>query len=93
MSDAKNNIEGTCSFPPSYAIDAKLRERIENDFVHHPPSTPHVGERYATIRFQLKQTALVVCEMSPPSREQSIALTKLEEAMFWANAAVARNDK
>lgn len=26
-----------------------------------------------------------------PSRETSLALTKLEEAMFWANASLARN--
>ena len=26
----------------------------------------------------------------PPCREQSLAITALEEAMFWANAAIAR---
>ena len=26
----------------------------------------------------------------PPSREQSLAITHLEEVMFWANAAIAR---
>ena len=25
-----------------------------------------------------------------PSREQTLALAKLEEAMYWANAAIAR---
>lgn len=29
----------------------------------------------------------------PDSRELSTALTKLEEAVFWANAAIARNEK
>jgi hypothetical protein len=29
--------------------------------------------------------------MTPPSREQSIAITKLEEALFWTNAAIARH--
>ena len=28
----------------------------------------------------------------PDSRELSVALTKLEEAVMWANAAIARNE-
>lgn len=27
----------------------------------------------------------------PESRERSLALTKLEEVVFWANAGIARN--
>ncbi len=27
----------------------------------------------------------------PDSREKSMAITKLEEVMFWANAGIARN--
>jgi hypothetical protein len=30
-------------------------------------------------------------ELLPPSRERSLAATKIEEAMFWANAAISRN--
>lgn len=76
-----------------FAVTAAKREEIDNNFVHHPPSSPQVGERYAEIRAQLRQSAIFICESTPVSREQSIALTKLEEAMFWANAAVARNDE
>jgi hypothetical protein len=31
--------------------------------------------------------------LCPGSRELSLAITKLEEAVFWANAAIARNEK
>jgi len=28
----------------------------------------------------------------PDSREKSVAITKLEESIMWANAAIARNE-
>lgn len=45
----------------------------------------------SAVRGACKVTAQVVLNVTPASREQSLALTKLEEAMFWANAAIARN--
>lgn len=64
---------------------------LSKRFNHHPPKDGQV-ERYQAIRGKLCATALVVMHHTPPSREQSLALTKLEEAMFWANAAIARNE-
>ena len=34
---------------------------------------------------------MLIAELTPPSREQSVALTKLDEVTFWANAGIARN--
>lgn len=44
------------------------------------------------VRDTMKIAADQIMSVTPNSREQSLALTKLEEAMFWANAAVARAD-
>ena len=33
-----------------------------------------------------------IVKHTPPSREQSLALTALEECVMWANAAIARNE-
>jgi len=33
-----------------------------------------------------------VLQVAPDSRERSLALTKIEEAVFWANAAIAREE-
>ena len=32
-------------------------------------------------------------EYCPESREKSLAVTKLEEVVFWSNAAIAREEK
>lgn len=34
--------------------------------------------------------ALVVTNLCPDGREKALALTKIEEAMMWANAAISR---
>lgn len=39
-----------------------------------------------------KELAYMICQNTPTSREQSLALTNLEQAIFWANAAIARNE-
>lgn len=35
---------------------------------------------------------MYIAEFTPTSREQELALTKLEEAIMWANASIARNE-
>lgn len=67
------------------------RYDIENKFTYHPPKGDQV-ERYQLIRDAAKGMAYLVLENTPPSREQSLFLTKLEEAVMWANAAIARNE-
>lgn len=65
--------------------------RIENNFTYHAPK-PGQPERYEALRNKAKELALLVEEMCPASREKSIAMTKLEEAVMWANASIARNE-
>lgn len=69
-----------------------LRKRIENDFAYHAPKGDQV-ERYGEIRAAAKDLALKLVELTPVSREQSLALTALEETVMFANAAIARNEK
>ncbi len=74
-----------------YQIPMDVYERIINDFTYHPPNNSQI-ERYAVLRESAKQLALLIAKCSKQSREQSLALTKLEEAIMWANAAIARNE-
>ena len=69
---------------------------IEHDelavrFTYHPPSGDQ-PERYESLRAMAFVFAEKIVELTPQSREQSLALTSLEEAVMWANAAIARRE-
>lgn len=72
-------------------------EELEKRFTYHEPSgNQRAGltqtERYEVLRSQARTLAGKIVDYAPLSREQSLALTKLEEAVMWANAAIARNE-
>lgn len=60
-------------------------------FNYHPPSNDEIKRRHEVARTRLREVADEIGSLLPPSRELSLFVTKLEEAMFWANAAIARN--
>lgn len=64
---------------------------LANRFTYHAPK-PTQPERYTTLRDAGKNLATLILQCCPDSREQSLAITKLEEALFWANAGIARNE-
>lgn len=63
---------------------------LENRFTYHAPN-PEAIRRMAAIRKLAHDLAEMINEYVPDSREQSIAITKLEESSMWANAGIARN--
>jgi hypothetical protein len=67
-----------------------LLEHIENDFTYHAPTDAQVL-KYTQLREDGKALARLIVNLTPPSREQSLALTHLEEAIMQANAAIARH--
>ncbi|WP_339193044.1 hypothetical protein [Paenibacillus sp. FSL W8-1287] len=67
-----------------------MNELIENNFSYHAPK-PGQPEIYHEIREKAKELAYMIDELAPGSREKSLAMTNLEQAVFWANAAIARN--
>lgn len=70
--------------------DQQLNQ-INNNFTYHSPKDDQ-PDRYVEIRNQAKNLAITIATLTPASREQSLALTNLEQAIFWANAAIARNE-
>lgn len=65
------------------------REEIEHRFTYHAPSQEQAA-KYQEIRDTAKSVALRLNELCPDGRELSTALTKLDEVVFFANAAIAR---
>lgn len=72
-------------------ITDKDRAELEKRFTYHAPK-PTQPERYAALRSKAKELAELIMETVPDSRERSTAITKIEEATFWANAGIARNE-
>jgi hypothetical protein len=66
-------------------------EELANRFTYHAPKKDQPA-RYEKIRFNGRNLAEMVNELCPDSREKSLSLTKIEEAVMWANAAIARNE-
>lgn len=63
---------------------------IECRFTYHSPKDGQ-SEKYKEIRDKAKELAYLVNVAVPQGREKSLAITKLEECVFWANAGIARS--
>lgn len=65
-------------------------EDLENRFRYHPPQTEQRRSAHDSVRGALLGVADHFNTLLPDGREKSLAITKLEEVMFWANASLAR---
>lgn len=70
------------------SIDSK---ELQCRFTYHSPKGDQ-PKRYVEIRDKAHEFAMAILNRTPESREQSLALTALEEAVMWANAAIARRE-
>lgn len=93
----KNKIDLTINHPDTSTneitkenpVAKDLKPRIENDFTYHRPPA-EVAVDFVTLRNKAKELALLFLDLVPSGREQATALTRLEEAVFHANAGIAR---
>jgi hypothetical protein len=67
-----------------------VNEELENRFSYHAPKDGQPA-LYAAIRAKAKELAYLIDLSEKDCREKSLALTNLDQAVFWANAGIARS--
>lgn len=65
-----------------------IYQSLEQSFTYHAPK-PGQAERYNLLRDSAKNLAYILKQECPESRELSLAITKLEESIMWANKSIA----
>lgn len=62
---------------------------LERRFTYHAPREGQ-PQKYEALRAKARELAEMIGELCPDSREKSLAVTKVEEGVMWANASIAR---
>jgi hypothetical protein len=70
-----------------------MNEEITHRFAYHPPRNDAAVTAHETVRKRLGDVAQELDALLPADRprEKALVLTHLEDAMFAANAAIARS--
>ena len=72
--------------------NSEMEHEIELRFTYHAPKGDQYN-KYDELRAAAKRYAILITKLAPSSRERSLAITKLEEVVMWANAAIARRGR
>ena len=75
---------------PAARTPAMSPDDIHDRFAYHPPQSEERKNAHADVRDICERVAIKLAKIVPAGREMSLAINKLEEVMFWANAALAR---
>jgi len=65
---------------------------IERNFTYHAPKNAEQVKKYEDIRAFAKTFSIMLAQAVPNSSELDNAIQKIEEAVFWANAGIARHE-
>ena len=91
--------------PVAAETSATVRVHVEHDYQYpavddaellmrftYAPPFGNQPQRYEYLRKRALDLARHITGLTPPSREQSLALSHLEQVVMWANAAIARRE-
>jgi hypothetical protein len=76
---------------PQYPLTDQDTNDLKNRFTYHAPKADQ-PERYVKLRDKAYELAVLIKENTPTGRQQSLALTALEEVTMRANAAIAQGE-
>lgn len=66
-----------------------MNEEVRKRFQYHQPADDMTRDAHSSVRGVHLDAVVQIDHLCPESREKSLALTALQEAMMWANAAIA----
>lgn len=69
---------------------AEPRSALDHRYDYHNPANQSIVLADRRIRSAMRQSANLIEILVPQGREHALAMTKLEEAMLWATAGIAR---
>lgn len=74
-----------------YPLSDQDMQDLQNRFTYHAPKADQ-PERYVKLRDKALELAILIKENTPVGRQQSLALTALEEVTMRANASIAQGE-
>lgn len=77
--------------PTHYTPSEQMLTRIDRDYLFHALNDDQQS-RCHQLAVAAKALATLILELTPVTREQSLALTASEEALTWAKKAISRNE-
>ena len=66
---------------------------ISRRFTNVPPKTAGTGELLDLVTAKLIELGEWIIEATPPGREQSLAITELENVSYWTKKSIALNQQ
>jgi hypothetical protein len=71
-------------------LDSEESIDLNKRFTYHAPKEGQPNA-YEFLRGMARDLGAAIMSTQETSRERSLAITKLEECIMWANAGIARN--
>lgn len=65
---------------------------LNHRFAFHPADVDARQIAHEDVRRHCRNLAIDLDRILPDGREKALAITNLEQVMFWANAAIARQE-